>query len=349
MPQETKRMSVVQGRPNVGIRDIARDSGVSIATVSRVLHGRASVDPALREKVEQTVAALGYRPNMVARNLRMQRTRTVGVIVPNIGNAYFADIVRAIQDVASASSYTALLINSDGSPVHEDAAIRTLDERQVDGLILVSSSGVASPALASLIQRGTAVLAADRAIRGVDIDHVLVDTRSGTREAVAHLAALKRRRIAFMAGPAQLWTAKEKLAGFKEGLRKAGLAFDASLVLPGDYTFDSGEAQAHALLALKPRADAVIIANNLMTLGAMRVLLRQSIAIPRDLALVGFDDAAWTDVVRPAVSVVSQPARALGEMAMKTLLARLEAPASPPVRQMLQTQFLARESTLGLQ
>jgi LacI family transcriptional regulator len=333
----------------VGIREIARDSGVSIATVSRALHGRRNVDPVLREKVEQTAAALGYRPNMVARNLRTQRTGTIGVIVPNIGNAYFADIVRAIQDVATASKYTALVINSDSSAIHEDAAIRTLDERQVDGLILVSSTGVASHALASLIGRGAAVLAADRAIRGVDVDHVLVDTRTGTREAVAHLAALGRRRIAFIAGPKGLWTAGEKLAGFKEGLRKAGLKFDKSLVLAGAYTFESGEAQAHALLALKPRADAVIIANNLMTLGAMRVFLRQSIAMPKDLALVGFDDAAWTDVVRPAVSVVSQPARELGALAMKTILARLEAPGSAPVRQMLETQFLPRESTLGVQ
>ncbi|WBY03165.1 LacI family DNA-binding transcriptional regulator [Ramlibacter tataouinensis] len=329
----------------VGIREIARESGVSIATVSRVLQGNARVSGDLKAKVEEVVRRLNYRPNFSARTLRMQKSHTVGVVVPHIGNAHFSDAVRAIQDVASDEGYTALVVNSDGEPAQEVAALRTLEERQVDGIVLVSSSPTATKALSSTIERGVPVLAMDRAIRGAGMDQVLVNTRAGTREAVLHLAANRCRRIALLAGPSGLWTASEKFKGYLEGLKEAGLEFDPDLVLPGDYSFESGENQALALLDLKPRPDGLIVANNLMTLGAMRVFLRHRVDIPDELALVGYDDALWTDVVRPAVTVVSQPTYELGASSIRTLLARLANRSAEPKRVLLDTRLIVRESS----
>ena len=340
-----KRTQAVGSRTTIGIREIARETNVSVATVSRVLNGHETVSEKLRQRVSDTIARLGYRPNLVARNLRTQHTSTVGVVIPDIGNAHFSDAVRAMQDAAASARYTVLVVNSDGQKEKEDAALRTLFERQVDGVILVSASTAASPALSSMVQQGTPVLAMDRAIKDLPIDHVLVNTFAGTRDAVLHLAGQQRRRIAFIAGPKTNWTAAEKLRGYRDGLRRAGLEWDASLVLPGDYTLPSGEAQALALLALKPRPDAVIIANNLMTLGAMRVFLRHSISVPHDLALVGYDNADWTDVVRPAVTVVSQPTYELGRRSIGSLLARLENPDAKPSRILLDTELIVRESS----
>jgi DNA-binding LacI/PurR family transcriptional regulator len=330
----------------VGIREIARASGVSIATVSRVLHGNSSVSDDLKAKVQEVVQRLNYRPNFSARSLRMQKSHSLGVVVPHIGNAHFSDAVRAIQDVASEQGYTALVVNSDGEPGQEAAALRTLEARQVDGIVLVSAAPTPTAVLKSILEQGVPVLAMDRSIRGTRMDQVLVNTRAGTRQAVLHLAENGCRRIALLAGPTGMWTAAEKTKGYMEGLKEARLGFDPGLVLPGDYTFQSGEAQALAMLDLKPRPDGLIVANNLMTLGAMRVFLRHHVDIPRELALVGYDDALWTDVVRPAITVVSQPTYELGASAVRTLLARLADRASAPQHVVLDTRLVVRESSV---
>jgi LacI family transcriptional regulator len=329
----------------VGIREIARESGVSIATVSRVLQGNAHVSGDLKAKVEAVVLRLNYQPNLSARTLRMQKSHTVGVVVPHIGNAHFSDAVRAIQDIANDQGYTALIVNSDGEQGQEAAALRTLEARQVDGIILVSASPTETKALTSTIDRGVAVLAMDRAIRGASMDHVLVNTRAGTRVAVLHLAGNRCSRIALLAGPSGTWTASEKFKGYMEGLKEARIEFDPDLVLPGDYTFESGEGQALALLDLKPRPDGLIVANNLMTLGAMRIFLRCGVDIPGELALVGYDDALWTDVVRPTITVVSQPTYELGASSIRTLLARLANRSAEPARLLLDTRLIVRESS----
>jgi LacI family transcriptional regulator len=331
------------------MRAVAEEVGVSTATVSRALNSPDRVSPELRERVMAAAARLGYRPNQVARSLRTQRTRTLGVVIPTITNPYFADAVRAMQDVASAHGYTLLIANSDHQPAKEDAALSTLRDHRVDGIILVSTSRAPAPpaGLKALLDSATPVVVVDRALPYLDASRVLVDTRGGARLAVQHLVQRGRRRIAFIAGPSGVWTAEEKLMGYYEGLMAANLVGDEELIVPGEYTVEGGEASAIRLLALRPRPDAVLIANNLMTLGAYRVLLREGIVIPRDLAVVGFDDVAWTDVVRPTLTVVSQPTQELGREAIEVLLQRITQPDVPPrphVR-LLPTHLVVREST----
>ena len=331
----------------LGIRQIAQESRVSIATVSRVLNGAPTVDPALAEQVLKAAARLGYRPNGVARSLRLRRTMTLGAVIPTITNPYFADAVRAMQDAAAALGYTLLVANSDRDPAKEDAALTTLLDRRVDGMVLVSAASEAapSPALRTVLDAGIPVVAMDRALPSLEIDRVVVDTRAGARTAVEHLLAAGRRRIAFVAGPPTISTAAEKLQGYAEALDAAGITRDPSLILPGDYTLESGEAMAERLLRLRPAADAVLVANNLMTLGVFRTLLRRDVRIPQQLAIVGYDDVAWTDVVRPALTVVSQPTYELGQESIGLLLHRLATPGGAPEVRTLPTTLLIREST----
>jgi LacI family transcriptional regulator len=331
------------------MREIAHEVGVSTATVSRALNSPERVRPNVRERVAAAALRLGYRPNRIARSLRTQRTHTLGVVVPTITNPYFADAVRAMQDVASARGYTLLVANSDHQPAKEEAALTTFGDHRVDGLILVSTSREPSPppVLNGLLQSSTPIVVVDRALPYLDVSRVLVDTRGGARLAIKHLVDRGRRRIAFIAGPSGVWTAEEKLMGYYEGLLAANIVSDPELVLPGDYTVEGGEAQAIDLLALRPTPDAVLIANNLMTLGVFRVLLQAGVAIPRDLAVVGFDDVAWTDVVRPTLTVVAQPTQELGRQAIEILLARIECPDVSPKQavRLLPTHLVVRQSS----
>lgn len=333
----------------VNIHDIARDASVSIATVSRVINGHASVSPEVRKRVQDTIQRLAYRPNIIARSLRTRQSGTIGVVVPNISNAFFSDAVRALQDEVEGPGYTTLVVNTDGKLDREQAALRTLQERRVDGVVLVSAAGKPTPTLLDLLRAGTPVVAMDRRIDHPAIDHVLIDVRKGTMEAVLHLAAQGRRRIAFVAGPADLSTAQDKLAGYRDGLRKAGIAFDRSLVFPGDYTFAGGEAQSVAIVRRRPRPDAIIAGNNLMALGAMRTLLRSDLDIPGEIAFFGVDDADWSDTIKPAVSVVAQPTAAMGRETARLFLRRKDDGAAARRGEVvvLATSLVLRESTEG--
>ncbi|MGH2355044.1 MAG: LacI family DNA-binding transcriptional regulator [Chloroflexota bacterium] len=339
----------MSGNGRLSIREIAAEGGVSVATVSRVLNGTGNVIAGLRQRVVVAADQLGYRPNGVARSLRLRRTTTLGAVIPTITNPYFTDSVRAMQDAAAGYGYTLLVANSDRDPAKEETALTTLLDRRVDGVVLVSAAlaPAPSPALRAFLESGTPLVAMDRALPSLDLDRVVVDTRGGAREAVAHLVQRGRRRIACIAGPPSISTATEKLAGYRDGLADAGLPFEPALVLPGDYTLESGEAQARALLTLQPRPDAVLIANNLMMLGAFRVLLRRDVAIPDQVALVGYDDVAWTDAVRPALSVVAQPSYELGRRAVELLVARLSGRRTEPqsIIEILPTNLIVRESS----
>jgi LacI family transcriptional regulator len=347
-----RRMGGAPPPKEVGIRLIAAAASVSIATVSRVMNGHPSVSAEMRERVQATIASLSYRPNIVARSLRTRQSGSFGVIVPNISNEHFTDIVRAIQDAAELQGFTTLILNTDNSLEREEAAIRSLIARQVDGIALVSADPATSAALREAIALAIPVVAMDRRIEEPGIDQITINTRQGTREAVLHMAAQGRRRIAFIAGPQHLWTAAEKRAGYREGLKMAGLPYDAALVFPGDYSFASGERQATEMLDAADRAglpppDALIAANNLMAFGAMRTLLREEIAIPRDLAFFGLDDTIWTQVVKPGISVVSQPTAEMGRETVRLLTRRIAngRRTGAGERIVLQTSLVLREST----
>jgi LacI family transcriptional regulator len=333
------------GEPAPRLVDVARRAGVSMATASRALNGLETVDGALRRRVLDAARAVGYRPNALGRGLRTQRTQTLGVVIPTITNPHFTEAVQAAQDAAAAAGYTTIVSNASRDPEAERRDVLVLTSGRVDGLILAPTQ-TSPEQLMELLIGGPPVVLMDRRIAGVPWDWVAVDVAAGVREAVAHLAARGRRRIAFVAGPERISTAEDKLAGYHAGLAGHGLAYETALVVSGDYTEAGGYAAVHELLALHAPPDAIIAANNLSAIGMTRAVFERGLRVPDDLALVGFDDTTWTALVSPALTVVAQPVAALGTTAVRLLLDRLAGTAPETPRQVvLAPSLVVRRST----
>jgi len=327
------------------LEDVARAAGVSVATASRALNGQETVHPVLRRQVMAAARKVGYRPHALARGLRMQRTETVGIVIPTITNPHFTEAVQAAQDALAAAGYATIVSNAARDPQAERWDIQVLCAGRVDGLIL-SPTQTAAGQLLALLPSHLPVVLMDRRIEGLPWDAVAVNVRKGAMAAVAHLVARGRHRIGFLTGPAGISTADEKLDGYRAGLREQGLAFDPALVAPGDYTEAGGWLGTMQLLARRPAPEALIAANNLSAIGMVKAVRARGLRVPDDVALVGFDDTVWTQLVEPPLTVVAQPVATLGATAARLLLRRLAGQAPPePHHEYLEPALLVRASS----
>ncbi|HEX5248433.1 MAG TPA: LacI family DNA-binding transcriptional regulator [Gaiellales bacterium] len=329
---------------SVTIRDVARAAGVSTATAARALGGYGHASPAARRKVSESARQLGYRPNVVARALVSRTTTTVGLVVGDIENPFFAAAARGLADVMDAHGYTVLLANADEDAGRERRAVDALRARQVDGMVVVPAPGASPEHLAELVTAGVPLVLLDRAVVGVAADSVLVRNVAGARAAVAHLAGLGHRRIGVVSDSPEITSSAERIQGYRQALRAAGIAPEPGLISIGGPTRDDGEAAALRLLDRPDRPTAVFTANNFMTVGALRAARSLGLRIPEDVALVGFDDLEWTTLVQPPVTVVRQPVADLGRVAGERLLRRLEGDAGPPKRIRLDANLIVRGS-----
>jgi len=329
---------------SVTIRDVARAAGVSTATAARALGGYGHASPAARRKVSESARQLGYRPNVVARALVSRATTTVGLVVGDIENPFFAAAARGLADVMDAHGYTVLLANADEDAGRERRAVDALRARQVDGMVVVPAPGASPEHLTELVTAGVPLVLLDRAVVGVAADSVLVRNVAGARAAVAHLAGLGHRRIGVVSDSPDITSSAERIQGYRQALRAAGIAPEPGLISIGGPTRDDGEAAALRLLDRPDRPTAVFTANNFMTVGALRAARSLALRIPEDVALVGFDDLDWTTLVQPPVTVVRQPVADLGRVAGERLLRRLEGDAGPPKRIRLDANLIVRGS-----
>lgn len=326
------------------IYDVARHARVSTATVSRVLNGHSTVDPALAERVRDAMAELGYRPNAVARNLRTQSTRLWTVIVSDIRNPFFTAMVRGVEDVASTAGYSVVLCNSDENPEKEVHYLTVARSEQMAGVIISPSSDVAGD-VRTLRESGCPVVVVDRELRGVRGDTVLVDNEHGARTATAHLLDQGYERIACITGPRRFSTAARRLRGYRAALRSAGREPDDALVRYADFRDRGGQEAMASLLDAGARPDAVFVTNNLMTVGALECLAARGIDVPGEVAVVGFDEIPWADLVRPSITTVEQPTYEEGRLAAELLTRRIADPDVPPVRKILPTRLRIRASS----
>jgi LacI family transcriptional regulator len=328
----------------VTIRDVARAAGVSTATAARALGGYGHSSPAARRKVAESADRLGYRPNAVARALVSRATTTVGLVVGDIENPFFAAAARGLADAMDAHGYTVLLANADEDADRERRAVEALRARQVDGMVVVPAPGASPGHLADLVAAGIPLVLLDRVVAGVEADSVLVRNTAGAADAVAHLTGLGHRRIGVVSDPPEITSSAERIAGYRRALRAAGIEPDPSLVSIGGPTRADGEAAARRLLDRPDRPTAVFTANNFMTVGTLRAARALGLRIPDDLALVGFDDLDWTTLVEPPVTVVSQPVTELGRAAGERLLARMGGEDGPARRIRLPARLIVRGS-----
>lgn len=279
------------------IQDVAKRAGVSISTVSRVLNGTARVEATAAARVRAAVEELHYQPNRAARTLQTNRSRIIGLLITDIQNPFFTTLIRGIEDVAQHNGYSVILCNSDEDSAKESQYIKVLCEERVAGAIVVST-GERPRDLKLFREHHIPVVVVDRRIPGFDADAVLVDNVRGAREGVAHLLANGYRRIGIITGPVTTTTGRERLAGYRQALQEAGITPDPQLERYGTFKEASGHQLADELLSLRPAIDALFVANNLMTLGALEALYLRHVRVPDDIALVGFDEMPWPPSAR---------------------------------------------------
>ncbi|KIZ18489.1 LacI family DNA-binding transcriptional regulator [Streptomyces natalensis] len=305
------------------IKDVAERAGVSVATVSRVLNGHSPV-AATRERVLAAVQELGYRPNNVARALRTARTGALGLIISDLTNPFFTELADAVEDEARSLGYSLVIGNAGERPAQQDDYIRTLLDRRIDGL-LVSSAGTGSAMLAEVVGSGTPLVLLDRSVPGIDAPCVRADGRAAMSDLAAHLAALGRRRPAIIVAPAGTPTGEERLGLFRGALAAHGIDLpDERVGAAPDLQHTGGRRVMSALLDLPQRPDMVLATDNLMALGAMDELKARGLRVPDDVALVSYDDVPWFAHTDPPLTVIAQPTRELGRVAVHTLLERIE-------------------------
>ena len=327
------------------LTDVARKAGVSIATVSRVINDSDKVTKQTRDKIQRIMTELGYVPNRVARRLRQKggRRHLLGLILPDIQNPFNAEIARGIEDVAYANQFAVLLCNSDEDLEKESFYIDVMRAESVDGVILPPIQE-SDAAVLKLIERGMPVVVVDRALKSTDVDTVEIDNFLGAYEAVQHLIKIGHKRIAFIGGPVNISTSRERRRGYQEAHQNANIPVDPSLMLAGNYKQDSGRELTNKLLELSSPPTALFVTNGPMAMGALEVVHRRNLTVPGDLAIIGFDDLPWAEALDPPLTVVRQPAYEVGKAAAEMLLNRLGNPYLPVARLRLRPQLILRKS-----
>lgn len=327
------------------LKEVAREAGVSPATVSRVVNGSQKVRDDTRIRVQRAIRSLDYQPNRVARRLRAREvsSRLIGLVVPDIQNPFYVDVVRGIEDRALADQYAVLMCNFAQDEERERLYIDIMRSESVDGLI-VAPAHQRDPKVLDLVRDGLPIVCVDRGLEGVDVDVVVVDNREGAAEAVGHLARLGHRRIAYVAGLPQIPSTMERLEGYRDALAAHGIDRDEDLVRFGDSKHESGRRLTEELLELPDPPTALFTGNNLITLGSLETIHTRGLSIPEDVAIVGFDDSLWSISLNPPLTAVRQPGREIGRRAADMLIQRIGDPHRPSAKVILKTSLVVRQS-----
>lgn len=331
------------------IYEVARLAGVSVATASRALNNTGYVSKEARTRVLEAARQLNYHINVNARSLTSGKTYTIALVLPDVTNPFFPAVARGVEDAASRKGYSVILCNTDGSARKEADYLNMLRSRRVDGIIFTTSE-LSGARISSIIGTSTAVVLVDRDL-GEPYDIVKTDNVKGGFLATNHLISLGHTRIAVISGPLSLTTGLERVQGYKNALAQAGIPFDESLVVEGDFRQQGGRAAMERLIEEcggKPstKFSAVFACNDLMAVGALTALEDHGIAVPSEVAVVGYDDIAFASVTRPRLSTVAQPKYEMGVLAAEMLLRRMANPALPRQQEVLQPMLVIRDSTL---
>ncbi|MDX2003832.1 MAG: LacI family DNA-binding transcriptional regulator [Meiothermus sp.] len=324
--------------------DVARLAGVSVSTVSLVLNGNGRISAKTIEQVRAAAAQLNYVPNAQASGLRRRITHRIALVVPDIGNSVYVSIAKSIQQVAKAKGYYVSLVSTDGIEGADIDALQLLHGGQVDGMVLISlkSSRALEQGLKHL-QKPICVIG--RVPGNLGVDNVQANSDQGVRLAVEHLLGLGRRRLVFINGPLDTNPAVQRLEGYRQSIRAAGLE---ERLVTAEFTLEGGYAAAEEALNSYPNADALVCANDLLGIGALKWLRQRKIRVPEDIAVSGMDDIRECEICSPALTSVALHAAERGRMAAQMLFDRLSgASTGSPIRVVLEPTLRVRESTGG--
>lgn len=329
------------------IYDVGKRADVSVATVSSVINNTAYVSPKLRKRVEDAIRDLDYSPNLLARGLARQKTLSLGVLVPDIANFFFPEVVRGLEDKAKEAGYTIILGNSDNRSDKEELYLKLFLSNRVDGIALVKAPGAMSPDLLRLLKKsGMPIVLLDRDYPELMTDSVLVDDVGGGYMATKHLLKLGHRRIGIISGVPGVSTTDGRLQGYEKALCESRMKINADLIAAGDYGIDSGYEAGQELL--KKKCTGVFVTNYMMTIGFLRAIEEHGLTTPHDVSIVSYDDFVWNNVFTPRLSCVAQPKYQLGYKAAEVLLSRIQKKHKRKQSMVLENTLQVRDTSKAL-
>jgi DNA-binding LacI/PurR family transcriptional regulator len=327
------------------MKDVAEHAGVSISTVSYVLNDSGPVAAERRARVLDAVRVLNYTPNESARNLKRRSASTVGLVVPDLSNPFFALLAEGVERAASARGVLVVLCAPEATGETESLNGRLLRSQRLDGIIYLSGAATSPASLLELTRLGPVVLV-DEQLPGFDLPSIVSDNRRGAREIARHVLDQGHERVAVISGPKELWTAEQRLAGYREAFAGAGRDPDEVPVLVGDYQLGSGSELAARALAGSPqeRPTALLCANDLMAIGALEYCKLIGARVPDDVSVAGFDDLPFASLLTPRLTTVRQPAHEMGQSAANLLFDLLEGKEDAQPRQPFPVTVQVRDS-----
>jgi DNA-binding LacI/PurR family transcriptional regulator len=309
-------------RKKITIKDVAKVTGISKSTISRVVNNFNNVNNETRLKVLKAIDDLGYQTNYFARGLRKNKSDMIGIIIGNVLNPFYSTISKAVEETASKYGYNVVLCNSGSEPEKELKYLKILQEEQVDGIIF-SPSGQNKKIINKLLHEQNKIVVIDRKIEGIECDSVTIDNIKSSYEAVSFLINQGFKRIGIICVPLAIRTGKERLDGYIKALKENKIDIDEELIKKGDLSMNSGIEFTGELLKLENPPQAIFVCNLDMTTGALQKLKKENYKIPQDISLLGFDDAEWTPLLEPPLTTVSQPVYSIGSMATELLIKRI--------------------------
>ena len=332
-------------RRHVTIRDVAKAAGASVSTISAALNNSDYVSADMRSRIENAIKELKYRPNDLARGLRLQKTHSIAIVVPDLSNNFYIELVRGAKDYSASANYTVLIGDSRDSWEEERNYLDSFHRRRVDGVVRV-------PAIDALKGKGKTdlgnlpVVYADRYPLTKDryVGRVGIDNRRAADSATRYLLSLGHRKMGIITGDPSSGTSVDRLEGFLQALRNAGIRPDRSMIHSGHNDMESGHVHTMQLLTRADRPTAIFCTNNMMALGALAAIQEIGLVCPEEISLLGFDDFYWATLLRPRLTVVRQPAREVGMIAARMLIDHLEGRPGVPTPTLLATQLMVRDS-----
>jgi DNA-binding LacI/PurR family transcriptional regulator len=330
---------------HVTIREVAKAAGASLTTISAALNNSDYVSTDMRSRIDEAIKTLRYFPNDLARGLRLQKTHSIAIVVPDLSNNFYIELVRGAKDYSASANFTVLIGDSRESWEEERNYLESFHRRRVDGIVRVPAINAVGGKAKSFLGN-LPVVYADRypLVRDPYIGRVGVDNTGAAESATRYLLSLGHRDIGIIAGDASSGTSVDRLQGFLSAIRSAKIRQDRSMIHAGHNDMESGHFHAMQLLTRGQRPTAIFCTNNMMALGALAAIQEIGLACPDEVSLLGFDDFYWATLLRPRLTVVRQPAREIGMIAARLLIDHIEGRVSVPTPAVLKTQLIVRDS-----
>ena len=333
----------------VTIKDLARHLNISVATVSRAMRDMPEIKAETRDAVLKLAKEWDYQPNLLATNLVKNRTKTIGVIVPDLAYHFFASVIKGIEEEAIARGYSLLLTQTSELYERELTNVQNLSRGQVEGFIVsISQETTDFEHLKRLQRKGIPLVFFDRDADEIDVSKVMVDNVGAAYEATKHLIENGSKRIAFLAGPSNVTVSNLRQSGYEKAIQDAGLDLDKSLVVHGNYNLLQAIKLTNELFELENPPDGLVVVSDRLAVGAIAALRKKNIRIPEDVAIVSFNDEPICTIVTPTLSSVAQPTFEMGKMAITLLINQIENPVSADKPEVIvfKTELKIRESSL---